>query len=427
MSVCRPIRCLLTTPILPKPTTAATPKRSFHASTPRAARRRRPHYASIKASDLNLIDEAAAKNFPKYDTSETALLSKKYTPAQIAAIQAAETALDPRDLVTQSQQRDDPWLLPYEDDLSQVDPVTDHAEKFSADDIRGREKGFREANRAESQHAINKLIDENFAKLWHDDMPNEEAFYGKPGEKQNPAQQTYSVAAMQATLDPRAQYHSESPELLQSIVDPRHSVILPDLPRLDNRMARQTRRISTEEVEDPRQKRLLQYLGWNKYQMRSLRVKTLVTRYVSNQTRMGKIRSSYFLTIAGNQNGLLGIGEGKSVEAEEGRKQSVMSAIRNMKPIPRYENRTIYGDQETKVGATIVQLYTRPPGKMNSPPFPSPLLYDSRANEEQTFFFTDPNGTLQASVSAPNISSSNWRVLPASRISPPASPARATR
>jgi small subunit ribosomal protein S5 len=94
-----------------------------------------------------------------------------------------------------------------------------------------------------------------------------------------------------------------------------------------------------------------------------MRVKTLVTHSVTNQTRMGKIRSMYYLTIAGNGDGLLGVGEGKSVEPEEGRKQSVMSAIRNMRPVPRYENRTIFGDLEMKVGATKVQLFSRPPGK----------------------------------------------------------------
>jgi ribosomal protein S5 len=56
------------------------------------------------------------------------------------------------------------------------------------------------------------------------------------------------------------------------------------------------------------------------------------------------------------------VGEGKSVEPDEGRKQSVMAAIRNMKPVPRYENRTIFGDLEHKVGATKVQLFARPPG-----------------------------------------------------------------
>src|ERR1700761_8639650 len=40
----------------------------------------------------------------------------------------------------------------------------------------------------------------------------------------------------------------------------------------------------------------------------------------------------------------------------------MMNAIRNMKPIPRYEERTIYGDVTAKVGAVVVQLSSRPPG-----------------------------------------------------------------
>jgi small subunit ribosomal protein S5 len=176
-------------------------------------------------------------------------------------------------------------------------------------------------------------------------------------------QDSFEAAMTQAALDPRATYTSTNPAVLEALADPRHSAIMPDLPRLENRMARQTRRLSTEEEEDPRQKRLLQYLGWDKQKLRSIRVKTLVTHSVTNQTRMGKIRSLYYLTIAGNQDGLLGVGEGKSVEPEEGRKQSIMSAIRNMRPVPRYENRTTFGDLERKVGATKVQLFARPPGK----------------------------------------------------------------
>ena len=104
-------------------------------------------------------------------------------------------------------------------------------------------------------------------------------------------------------------------------------------------------------------------MGWDKKKLKQIRTKTLVVHGVTNQTRMGKIRSMYYLTIAGNGDGLLGVGEGKSVEPEEGRKQSIMAAIRSMRPVPRYENRTIYGSLEKKVGATKVQLFSRPPGE----------------------------------------------------------------
>jgi len=357
MSVCRPVRCLFSASSLPKP--QSTPKRTFHASTVRPARRRRPHYPSIKADDLQLLNQAAETQFPKFDTSETTLLSKRYTPSQIAAIKAAETAIDTKDLVTQSQRRTDPWRLPYEDDdLAEVDPISDHPEKLSPSDIPGSHK-FRDANDVERDEAISRVANETLAKFYPDGVPEGELTQEQEGQ----LHEAMEVAMTQASMDPRASFHAKDPRTVAALADPRHSVIAPSLPRIDNRMVRQTRRLSSEEDEDPRQKRLLQYLDWDKKQLRSIRVKTLVVHGVTNQTRMGKIRSMYYLTIAGNQDGLLGVGEGKSVEPDEGRKQSVMAAIRNMRPIPRYENRTTFGNLERKVGATKVQLFSRPPGK----------------------------------------------------------------
>ncbi|KAK7193685.1 hypothetical protein DPSP01_000243 [Paraphaeosphaeria sporulosa] len=355
MSVCRPVRCLFASAALPKP--SAAPQRSFHASAPRAARKRRPHYPSIKAEDLKLLNQAAETHYPKYDTSETALLEKRYTPAQIAAIKAAETAIDSRDLLTQSSHRTDPWLLPYEDDLAEVDPVTDHAEKLDPSDIPGSHD-FQDVNEEERDEAITFIANENLAKMFPDGLPEGEL----SEETQRQLQEAMGTAVTQALLDPRASFRVKNRHAAAALADPRHSIVMPDLPRIENRMVRQTRRLSSEEAEDPRQKRLLQYLNWDKQKLRSIKVKTLVVHGVTNQTRMGKIRSMYYLTIAGNQAGLLGVGEGKSVEPDEGRKQSVMAAIRNMRPIPRYENRTTFGDLECKVGATKVQLFSRPPG-----------------------------------------------------------------
>ncbi|KAF2869700.1 37S ribosomal protein-like protein S5 [Massariosphaeria phaeospora] len=358
MSVCRPARCLFArcpTGSLPK---ASHPShRSFHTTTPRAARKRRPHYASIKADDLQLLNQAAEKRFPTYDTSETALLEKKYTPAQIAAIKAAESAIDTKDVITQGQMRTDPWLLPYYDDLAETNPTTDFAEKLGPEAIPGK-KTFREANDVERDEAIARIASENMAKLYPDGVPEGEL----TRKQQAQYNQALEAALTQAALDPRATFTSSNPAAVAALADPRHSIVQPDLPRLENRMARQTRRSSEDEEEDPRQKRLSLYMGWTKRQMRDIRTKTLVVHGVTNQTRMGKIRSMYYLTVAGNGDGLLGIGEGKSVEPEEGRKQSVFAAIRSMRPIPRYENRTTFGDLEKKIGATKVQLFSRPPG-----------------------------------------------------------------
>jgi small subunit ribosomal protein S5 len=128
----------------------------------------------------------------------------------------------------------------------------------------------------------------------------------------------------------------------------------------------QRSRQQQKEDLDPRILRLSQQTGMSPQEIGKLRVKNLVNHRVVNQTRMGKIQSLYFLTIAGNENGMIGIGEGKAAEDEDGRRQAMMNAIRNMRPVPRYEERTIYGDVEAKVGASVVQLSARSPGMLSS-------------------------------------------------------------
>jgi len=97
-------------------------------------------------------------------------------------------------------------------------------------------------------------------------------------------------------------------------------------------------------------------------ELKNLRTRLMLTHSVTNQTRMGKIRKVYALAVAGNGNGLLGVGEGKAVESEDAVRQATYMAMRNMEPIPRYENRTIYGDVEVKQGAVEMKIFTRPPG-----------------------------------------------------------------
>lgn len=118
-----------------------------------------------------------------------------------------------------------------------------------------------------------------------------------------------------------------------------------------------------EEQVDPHMRRLSQQTGLRPDIIKRLQVVDVVSHRVSNQTRMGKIPSLYRLTIAGDRNGMLGIGEGKAAEDDDARRQAMAAAVRNMRPIPRYEDRTIFGDVQGKVGASIVQLSSRPPGK----------------------------------------------------------------
>ena len=93
------------------------------------------------------------------------------------------------------------------------------------------------------------------------------------------------------------------------------------------------RSAAAEEMTDAL-KSLLLKTGYTEQQVKGLRTKTLVSHSVTNQTRLGKVRRAYRLSIAGNTNGLLGIGAAKSDEAADAVIQSQYRAIRNMQPIP---------------------------------------------------------------------------------------------
>lgn len=258
------------------------PRRHFHASSCREARRR-PAYPSIKfeqmqeqAAQTKRMDQLAQQLKP-YTEREKELLAMRFTPEQMQVIEEGEKAISARDMVEQGRLRGDAFRPTYIDDFATIRPLVDKPARLALDE-------------AQQESREGK---------------------GKADEKK--------------LRIPGVQYGSD--------------------------------------VADPHMTRLCQQTGLTSEEIQRLRVKNLVTHRVVNQTRMGKIQSLYFLTIAGNQDGMLGIGEGKAAEDEDGRRQAMMNAIRNMKPIPRYEERTIYGEAEAKVGASIVQLSSRPPGK----------------------------------------------------------------
>ena len=90
--------------------------------------------------------------------------------------------------------------------------------------------------------------------------------------------------------------------------------------------------------------------------------RTLAFKHVSNQTANGKIQSTYVLSVAGDGEGLVGMGEGKHVDGTLARQKSVAAAIKNMMPIVRYERRTIYGDVSTRFHGVQLDMRARPPG-----------------------------------------------------------------
>jgi Ribosomal protein S5, N-terminal domain len=109
--------------------------------------------------------------------------------------------------------------------------------------------------------------------------------------------------------------------------------------------------------------RVSQQTGFEADELRRFRTKNLVFHRVVNQTRKGKIQSLYALCVAGNENGLVGIGEGKAFEPEDAILKARLAALRNLLPVPRYEKRTVFGELYAKVGGCTVTLMARPPGK----------------------------------------------------------------
>ena len=272
-----------------------------------------------------------AEDFKPYTAEEKEILAQRYTPEQMAAIEAAEEAIDPEDLAAQSSPRFGQMKLNYLEDLAEHRRVLDKPIRAPPENY---DPNFRFKDEDE--------IAEDMAKFVMD-LPEDA---GPEDWQRFEENLRLTVGKEEAERNPR-------------------SSLMPELPKMEDPRYKYDETNEDEaDAVDPHLERLMKQTGFDQKYIRSLRIKTLVTHRVTNQTRMGKIQSLYYLTIAGNGKGLLGIGEGKSAEPEDARRQSTYAAIRNMQPIQRYENRTIFGDVQGKVGAVELKLMTRPPGML---------------------------------------------------------------
>lgn len=324
-----------------------------------------------------------------------------YTPSQLAAIQAAEEAVDPKDLATQGFLREDPWSMNYWDDLREIDPLIDKQPKAEVTDVPELPQLYKDSSELDifklDEEAREKLREgwqEQTAKLIggededprttqgllqdvresalprnvRDHLCGYAAFIGteKEGAARRRLISVLEVVGKKPDSDygPGLKGGTATDSIYEpfDMIDPRYSALAPSIPKFEDPRVRWP----SGEEDDPSQAgilRLALQTGLSDEDIRRLKTKRLVQHRVVNQTRMGKIASIYVLSIAGNGNGLFGIGEGKSAEPEDARRQSMLNAVRNMKPIHRYENRTIYGEVHGKVGATEVELMSRPPGE----------------------------------------------------------------
>ncbi|KAH6608005.1 37S ribosomal s5 [Trichoderma cornu-damae] len=115
MSVARPARSLLGKCAASARTAqtmavAGVPscRHQFHASAPRPSKRR-----------------SRFRNFPEYTEEELEALKREYTPEQLEAILAGEEAVKPDDLIFQGRLRDDPYRPQYVEDYTVLDPRYD--------------------------------------------------------------------------------------------------------------------------------------------------------------------------------------------------------------------------------------------------------------------------------------------------------------
>jgi small subunit ribosomal protein S5 len=298
----------------------------------------------MKRSDLK------PEKIRPYNKGEKSRLAEKYTPAQLAAIDAGEEAIDRNHLASQASSRKNHWSLKYFDDLSKIDPAVDHP-------IRAPYSNMDATIRLKTEDEL----DEDLAKFIHDLPENEDSPEADEAWIEFDKKLRLTVGKEEAE-------HNTRGVLAQDLWRPGEL-------NLDGKIIKQPSSVGAgaqwgsgrSDEPTPGLLRLMQMTGYNQKQLGSLRVKAVIDHRVVNQTRLGKIGKQYYLSIAGNCNGLIGIGEGKSLEPQQARLQSQYRAIRNMQPILRYENRTTFGDVKGKVSATELELYARPPGKCTQP------------------------------------------------------------
>jgi small subunit ribosomal protein S5 len=334
--------------------------------------------------DDKKIDKFAEENFPKYTKEEVEELRKWYSPEHIAALEAGEAAIDPRDLTIQGRLRTDPYVMPYVDDFAEMQPIIDKRPQHRAPpDPRAR---FMDLD--EFTEDLIKWADQfttgdvtGTLKRLEDFVPDEhkatpEAQWPAPVREEAHKAFIEYVEKVATKGDRKEAKGPTDADVLQYILE--RSAMTDNNLTTDTSVAHALPdkvpgvagmyKIAIDPADGGKDdlgvyQDLKRRTGMSVHEILSLQTKRLVTRTVSNQTRLGKIRKFSVIYVAGNGNGWLGLGVAKSTEAGMAGLKARLLAIQNMQPIRRYENRTIYGKVEAKVSGTIVRMAARPPGK----------------------------------------------------------------
>jgi len=345
------------------------------------------------------VDKFSKKHFVEYTPEEKAVLGQRYSKEQMAALEAGEASIDPRDLTIQGQFRNDPGRMLYLDDFSTIQPVIDLRPKppppppdafrnldfmspseFSDDIIQWastKELDFEGLDDDEFRRRLEALkIDESFFQ------PSKPEFQEFQRDDSRAASEEDNIT----TLEDVRFWRERS--TLKGRADPGATAFAPslgdDIAGVTEYYKRSVEDSDAHQDPEGEYDQIKKLTGMTLREVVRTPAKILVTRWVHNQTRLGKIRRVSIMAVAGNRDGRLGLGVAKSTDAQVASKMAVLSAIRNQLPIVRYENRTIFGNVEAKVSGTSVQLFSRPPGK--GPPLPHP----SRRSREAVPVGHDP-------------------------------------
>jgi len=398
----------------------------FHSSTsrskPRRSQFRNVKAEELGLLKPEKIQEYQAQHFPEYTPEEIDNLHKKYTSEQVEAILAGEKAVDPKDIIMQGRLRDDMFRPGYIEDFTKMDPRYDVKPEFTArptemhmhseqqyikNYYKEMEKFVDDAKSDQLRRAMMRAlrkVKESDAGVDDIDLTHEEL---EELEKDPQALKKYLV---QEDEDKRAnKLEKPAEEEMKDYIPRRKAIELNDA--IDKELDKEMKAIYQEnnaayikpskldlikdgpegtisagavtqndlgkipgvegmfknQDEDPNDpdgdfEHLKTMTGFTVPEIKSLVVKVLTLRWVSNQTRLGKVRSTSALVIAGNGDGRLGLGMAKSTEQETAVETARGLALKNMQPIRRYENRTVYGDVTAKISGTVVHLQARPPG-----------------------------------------------------------------
>ena len=365
---------------------------------------------------------------PDFTEEELKALEAKFTPQQWEALEAGEKAVSPDDIVEQGRLRGDPYRPNYIDDLSEMDPRYDvrPARKITPSDpdvsktsLQWGRSFIEELTNTSSRKVGDQLTRAmvramrtvkaskggNMLAITSEELDAIEKdptliqkYISAPDEPEPDANATGPNILTQAEAQKLDQAIEEAweKELIKisegerdeeltetwfeqiqhgpEVEGQEGSVFAPELPKIPgvagrSKLARREGETPTGGEDPGDWEHMLRITQMPMNELLSLYSKPgIVIRQVANQTRLGKVQSASIMTLVGNGDGMIGVGMAKASVLDQSIavRQARMKAILALKPIRRYENRTIYGTVIGKVGATTIELSSRPPGRLHS-------------------------------------------------------------